>query len=245
MAVPTTRQAFKDYCLRKLGAPVIRINVSDSQVEDRIDEGLSFWYDYAMDGSEKMYYKYQIQDADITNQYITLPENIIGATRIFDIGVISSAIANPFNLNYQIALNDLYTIASSSMIPYYTMMTQLELIEQMLVGQKPIRYNRMNNILYVDMDWTVFLAGQYLLVEAYQVIDPDVYTKAWSNRLLQNYCTALIKQNWSSNIGKMDTTLPGDVKINYQKIADEAEKEIAKWEQAIMDTNISDQMWTG
>ena len=46
MASPTTREEFKDYILRKLGAPVIEINVAEEQVEDRVDEAVSFWRDY-------------------------------------------------------------------------------------------------------------------------------------------------------------------------------------------------------
>ena len=245
MSVPATRQEFKTYCLRKLGHPVIKINVSDTQLDDRVDEALKFWYDYSMDGTEKIYYKYQIQQADIDSQSFTLPANIIGAVRIFDIGIISSAIANPFNLNYQIALNDLYTLASSSMVPYYAMMTQLQLIEEMLVGQKPIRYNRENNVLYVDMDWTQFSVGMYILVEAYQVIDPDTYVSAWGEWLLQNYCTALIKQNWANNIGKVDLEMQGGAKINYEKIMQEAIADIEKFEGLIRDQNIPQGFFTG
>ncbi len=238
MAVPTNRNEFKAYCLRKLGAPAIRVKVTETQVDDRIDEAIQTWGDYYFDGSEKVFYKHQIEQADIDSQSITLPENIIGAVRIFDVGVINSAIANPFNLNYQIALNDLYTLASSSMVPYYAMNIQLELIEQMLVGQKPIRYNRLNNVLHVDMNWQVFIPGQYILVEAYEVVDPDVYTGAWSNRILQNYATALIKQQWAQNEGIYDAELVGGIKVNYQKMAEEAAADIEKWEQFMFDGNL-------
>ncbi len=54
MAKPTTRAQFKDYCLRRLGHPVIQINVDDDQIEDRIDDALSFWSDYHYDGTEKI-----------------------------------------------------------------------------------------------------------------------------------------------------------------------------------------------
>jgi hypothetical protein len=46
MASPATRTQFKDYCLRRLGWPVININVDDEQVEDRIDDALQFFHDY-------------------------------------------------------------------------------------------------------------------------------------------------------------------------------------------------------
>ena len=46
MAVPSSRQELKDYCLRRLGAPVIDINVDDEQVEDRVDDALKYYQDY-------------------------------------------------------------------------------------------------------------------------------------------------------------------------------------------------------
>jgi hypothetical protein len=57
MARPTTREAFKEYCLRSLGAPVIDINVDDEQLEDRIDDALQYYRDYHFDGTEHNYYK--------------------------------------------------------------------------------------------------------------------------------------------------------------------------------------------
>ena len=107
MASPTTRSEFKAYCLRKLGAPVIEINVEDDQVEDRIDEALKYYWDYHFDGTERIYYKHLITSNNISDKYIILPENIIGAVRIFNIGdpMVSN---NLFDIRYQIALNDLY-----------------------------------------------------------------------------------------------------------------------------------------
>ena len=65
MAIPTTRATFKDYCLRNLGFGVIDINVSDAQVDDRIDEALQYFSQYHYDGIEKMYLKYKITQDDI------------------------------------------------------------------------------------------------------------------------------------------------------------------------------------
>ena len=86
MSVPATRNDFKEYCLRKLGKPVIEINVDDDQVEDRIDESLKYYWDYHFDGSEKIYYKHQITQQNITDRYITMPDNILGVVNIFEIG---------------------------------------------------------------------------------------------------------------------------------------------------------------
>lgn len=230
MAVPSSRSEFKEYCLRKLGKPVIEINVDDDQVEDRIDEALKYYWDYHFDGTERIYYKHAITANNVVDKYITLPENVIGAVRIFNIGdpMVTN---NLFDIRYQIALNDLYTLTSVSMIPYYMMFQHIQHMEQLLVGQQPIRYNRHNDKLYVDMDWNKVNVGNYLIVEAYQVLDPDVYTDAWGDRWLSRYATALIKKQWGSNLTKFSgLQLPGGVQFNGDKIYNDAVNEIEAME---------------
>ena len=230
MSIPTTRDQFKEFCLRALGKPVIEINVDDDQIDDRVDVALKYYMDYHFDGADKTYYKYQLTSDDITNQYITMPDNIMGVVNIFSIGT-SLGSGDMFNIRYQIALNDLYTMTSVSMVPYYMAMSHIQLLEQLLVGQKPIRYNRNINKLYIDMDWSLVSPGEYVIVEAYQVIDPDVYTRAWSEYWLQRYATCLIKQQWGTNIKKYDgMTLPGGIKFNGEKIYNDATAEREKME---------------
>lgn len=235
MAVPTTRAEFKAYCLRKLGAPVIEINVDDDQVEDRIDEALRYYWDYHFDGSDKTYYRHQVTEQNKLDKYITLPENIIGAVRVFPIADPIVRSDDLFNIRYQIALNDLYTLTSVSMVPYYMTMEHLALISELLVGQQPIRYSRHKDRLYVDMDWDKIQAGEYLLVEAYEVIDPDTWSEVWSDRWLQNYTAAKIKYQWGSNLTKFTgMSLPGGVQFNGERILDDARQEIATMEQEMI-----------
>jgi hypothetical protein len=312
MASPKTRLEFKEYCLRKLGKPVIEINVDDDQVEDRIDEALKYYYDYHFDGVEKQYYRYVFSEKDfpgavkeivvhdggtgysnsdtvtiapftgdasgagataslttyangtisaitvtaighdyridpqvtITTStgsgasvsgfvggYVTIPQNIIGVVNIFDIGDYI-ATNNIFNLRYQIALNDLYTLTYQSMVPYYMAFQHIQLLEQLLVGKQPIRYNRNTNRLYIDMNWGKVVPGQYLLVEAYQIVDPAKFPDVWSDRWLLRYCTELIKKQWGTNLKKFSgMQLPGGVTFNGQQIYDEAHADIDKLEE--------------
>ena len=230
MAVPSTRATFKEYCLRSLGKPVLEINVDDDQVEDRIDEALKYYWDYHFDGSSKTYYKYQLTADDITNQYITLPDNIIGVVNLFDIGDYTSS-NNIFNIRYQIALNDLYTLTFQSMVPYYMAFQHLQLMQEILVGRQPIRYNRHRNIVHIDMNWDKVVVGQYIILEAYQIVDPDTYTDAWGDRWLARYATALIKRQWGSNITKFNgIQMPGGITFNGEKIYNDAVEEITKLE---------------
>jgi hypothetical protein len=231
MAVPATRADFIEYCLRKLGKPVIEINVDPDQIEDRVDEAIRYYWDYHFDGTEKVYYKHAITETDIANKYITLPENIIGTVRVFPIGDPSIRSDDMFNIRYQIALNDLYTLTAYSMIPYYMAMQHLALISEFLVGQQPIRFSRHRDRLYVDTKWDNYNVGEFLLVEAYEVLDPDTYTDMWADRWLQNYTTAKIKYQWGSNLTKfIGMQLPGGVQFNGEKIFNDAQAEIEKME---------------
>ena len=235
MAVPTSRDAFKQYCLRKLGAPVIEINVDDDQLDDRVDEALRYYYDYHFDGSDKTYYKHQVTDQNKADKYITLPENIIGAVRVFPIADPIVRSDDLFNIRYQIALNDLYTLTSVSMVPYYMTMEHLSLISELLVGQQPIRYTRHKDRLYVDMDWSRIKTGEFLLVEAYEIIDPDEFTDVWADRWLQNYATAKIKYQWGSNLTKfIGMSLPGGVQFNGERILEDAQREIENYEREMI-----------
>ncbi len=245
MSVPATRQEFSDYCLRRLGSPVININVATEQIDDRIDDALSFFYEYWHEGTEKTYYIHAITSQDITNRYITLPGNIIGAVRLFDPSTYGS-IANMFDIRYQIALNDLYTLTAQSLVPYYMTMQHLSLIEDLLVGHKPIRFNRYNNICYIDMDWAQYGVGEFLMIEAYQIMDPDVYAAVWGDRWLLRYGTALIKKNWAENVKKFGgMAMPGGITINGQEMYNEAVAEIDMLEQQSRDLSIPTQFIWG
>lgn len=236
MALPTSRQEFKDYCLRKLGAPVLKINVSDEQVDDRVDEALKYYYDYHFDGSEKIFYRHLVTAQDKVNRYITLPENILGAVNIFPIGTGINT-NNIFNIRYQIALNDLYTLTSVSMVPYFMALQHIQLLEQLLVGQQPLRYNRHTNKLFIDMDWDRVNQNEYILVEAYEVINPDVYTDAWADRWLLRYATELIKKQWGSNMKKFgNMQMPGGITFNGKEIYNEAHEEIEKLESEMINS---------
>ncbi len=65
MAKPATRQQLIDYCFRKLGAPVLEINVDDDQVDDLVDDAIQLYNERHFDGVERMYLKYKITQGDI------------------------------------------------------------------------------------------------------------------------------------------------------------------------------------
>ena len=105
----------------------------------------------------------------------------------------------------------------------------------MLVGKQPLRYNRHVNKLYLDMDWDRVIADQYLIVEAYEVVDPNTYPDVWADRWLLRYTSCLIKQQWGSNLKKFEgMQMPGGLRFNGQKIYDEAAEERRMLEQEMI-----------
>lgn len=234
MAQPTTRKEFKEWCLRKLGKPVIEINVDADQVDDRVDEALSYYWDYHFDGAEKTFLKHQITQDDKDNGYIPVPESIIGVINLFDIGD-SLSTNNMFNIRYQFALNEIYDLSNYSMTNYYQAMQYIQFLEEVLVGKQPIRYNRHINKLHIDMDWEKVDVGHYVIAECYKVVDPNTYADVWKDRWLQSYATSKIKYQWGSNLTKFEgMQLPGGVTFNGTKIMDDALQEIQKLEEEMI-----------
>lgn len=237
MAIPASREEFKQYCLRRLGAPVVDINIDEEQLQDRIDDALLYYRDYHFDGTEKVYLKFEVTAADIANKYLTLPHSVIGVTRVFDIGDGRSA-SSLFNARYQFTLNEMFNISSMDMSPYVSAMRNIEMMHEIFVGKKPIRFNRHMNKLSVDMDWQADIsAGQYIIVDGYQVLDPDVYTDVWGDRWMHRYATALIKRNWGENLKKFEgMQMPGGMTFNGQKIWEESVEEIRLLEEEMINS---------
>jgi hypothetical protein len=217
-----------------LGSPVLEINVDDDQVEDRIDDAFQFYREYHYDAIERVYLKHQITQTDKDNQYISVPDTVVGVQEIFPFTNKSDGL-NLFSLKYQIMINDLYSLMSTDLIYYYTVKREIELINQLLVGQKPIRFNRHMNRLFIDMDWSADVAvGEYLLVDCYRILDPETYRDVYDDRFLKMYTTALIKRQWGDNLKKFSgMQLPGGVTLNGETIYNEAMVEIKQIEDDI------------
>ena len=241
MAITTNRTDFTTYCKRRLGFPVIEINVDDDQVQDRIDDAIQYWQDYHFDGLQKVYYIKALLQVDVDNRYVDLsgsmdaqgnPMEIVGISRIFPISDTMQG-TNMFDLRYQLRLNELYDFTSASYINYTLTMQHLRSLEIMFTGEVPIRFQRHMQRLYIDWNWGQSEApvGQIVVAECYAAINPDVYNRVWNDRWLKEYATALIKRDWGNNMKKFGgLQLPGGVTLNGKETYDEAITEIERLE---------------
>lgn len=176
MATPTTRNEFKDYCLRRLGFPVIQINVDDEQIDDRIDDALQFFHDYHFDGCEKIYMKHRITQEDVTRKFIYCPDPVISVTKVMPFDDSNSSM-NMFDLRYQLRLHDLYDFTSVSYVSYEITMQHLQTLNILFSGYPQHRFNRHHNKIFLDIDWTRdATVGEYVVMECYRKMDPDTIT---------------------------------------------------------------------
>ncbi|HIJ11495.1 TPA: hypothetical protein HA278_05550 [Candidatus Woesearchaeota archaeon] len=240
---PTSRQNLKDYALRKLGAPVIEINVDDSQIEDRLDDALQYFAEYHFDGVERRYYRHEISQADIDRYnadplnggYIPLDgidSSIISIVRLFR---YSNQTVNLFDVRYQMALNDFYGIRTGmgGMANYDITKKHLSLIQDMLDPEKAIRFTRVTNKLHIDTNWKEDMeVGDFLVFECYSAIDPESYGEIYDSLLVKKYFAAMLKRQWGQNLSKFEgIQLPGGVSFNGAQLVDQANTEIEKIEE--------------
>jgi hypothetical protein len=234
---PANKEELKDFCLRQLGYPVIQINVDDEQVNDAVELAFEFWNEFHFDGTERTYVKHQITAEDKTNGYVQLSDQIIGAVRMFPVGGNNLAMGM-FDLRYQLRLNDLWDLSSTSYTNYELTMQHLATLDLIFTGQTPIRFNKVNSRVYVDMDWMNDVdVGEFVVFEAMVITDPVAFTRVWNNRMLKKLATAYVKKQWGQNMSKFDKMLlPGGVTMRGQEIKEEAMNEIAAAEQEIRNT---------
>jgi hypothetical protein len=229
----TTRQGLIDYCLRRLGAPVTEINVDDDQISDRIDDAIEFFQEYHFDGVEKVFLKHTITQDDINNEYIAVADPVISVLRVLPIPNFNAFQTGFFNEEYQMRLADLENFQSSTMINWAMSQTNFSLVEHLFSVQPTLLFNRKQNKMFLETDWAnKFSVGTILIIEAYRALDPTTYAEVYNDMFIKKYATALIKQQWGSNLKKFTgVTLPGGISLDGQTIFTEATEEITKMEE--------------
>ena len=256
MASPNSKATLKEYVKRKLGAPVLEINVDDDQFDDRLDEGLQYFREFCYDGSIKCYLKHQLTAAQITSfksneshtaattggqavsgqtyveqqNYLTLPEHVLSVINILPFNDKSNL--NMFDLRYQLRLNDMHDLSSTNVLHYSMVQQNLSLMNNILVGRTPISYNMHSNRLYMNLDASRLVTGEYLIIECYRKIDPTDMTDVFNDMWLKKYCTALVKYQWGENLSKFSgIALPGGVTLDAAQMKTEAQEEILRLEE--------------
>jgi hypothetical protein len=260
MAKPTTKEEFKDYCLRRLGAPILEINVDQDQLDDIIDDAIQFYQEYHFDGIERMYLKHQFTAEDVerfqeTNElsntddpdgsdwenrknFIEVPDHVIGIQKVF--GVTSNLSSNEmWGLSNQYFLLDIfsfssgYTFGNFDMSYYYMIKQYFETLDMVVNtgGLVEYRFNKRQDRLFIDIDRTRVIEGKYLVIDCWRALDPEEWSQVYNDSFLKRYTTALIKRQWGQNMIKYNNIqLPGGVTLNGRQLWEDGDNEVKELE---------------
>jgi len=241
MAALTSRAELKAYCLRRLGAPMVSVDIDDDQLEDRIDDAIQYFQSFHSDGQKKYYVRHEITANDITNEYITVPEGVMQVARVLPIPLSTSSDIL-FDIEYHIRLEEIWNLKSGTngIQGYMQTMQYLTLLDDIFNRHETIVHSRYDNKLYIYMDWSNIVAGKFLVMEVFGIVDPEVATDMYNDRHLKAYATAMLEMQWGQNLSKFEgVVMLGGVTLNGQQIYD---KGFAKIEQLEEDIRLSQEL---
>jgi hypothetical protein len=251
MAIPASRQDLIDYAKRRLGDPVLELNIDEDQMEDRVDEALQYWQEYHSDAIVRTYLKHLVTATDVTNEYIPISSNVMYLTRLFPTSSAGKSSINFFDIKYQMHLNDIADMHSIvGDLAYYEQMQQyLSLLDSTLNGVPQTTYSRHQDRLYIHGEFKDkdIKAGDYIVAEAFVKVDGTSHTQIWNDLWLKEYTTALFKQQWGQNLLKFEgVQLPGGVTFNGRQLYDDGTQEIERLRERIrLDHELSPDFFLG
>lgn len=234
MALPQTREEFKQFCLRKLGFPLNTINLDVAQIEDQIDYAISYYQKMHVAGSTSEYLSIQITPEMRAAKAIILPPSIFGVTRVFNIGsttsntMLSAQFSLTSDLMWQAARN------GGGLADVQATMSYRSLLNELVSGAPTIRFNANQGKLFIDIDWAKIPNGTFIVLDCWKAVNPDEYPHVWSDFWLINYASALLKKQYGENLKKYSgVQLPGGITLDGQTLFSEGQAEVADLEDKI------------
>ena len=173
---------------------------------------------------------------DFDNQYISIEENIIGIKGVIPFFNETNKSTNMFSVDYQYALNDLYTFGGMQSFKNYVFTQQrLSMINNLFNTMPRFRFNRHTDRLHLDVNWGEDVdIDDFIVAEAYIIADPSTFSDVFGDMFLKKYVTALFKKQWGQNLIKFEgLQLPGGVTLNGRQLYDDATTEIDRIEEEV------------
>ena len=232
-----SKDDLKLYVLRRLGHPVIKINVEESQLQDRLEDALEFYQLYSAEAQKTEYIKHILTQDDINNKRIIAPDDIISISQVFPTFYNGSNLGW-YSPEYQNFIRELKDIQSGSLESYYITERHIALLN-FLLGKANIsfKYNEFTREIKLTTDWSKLTPGtSFIVLEALTKIDPNQYTALWNSFWLKELAYYYVLRQWAANLKKyMNVQLPGGVTLNAQEMLDEATQKITEVEQQLKD----------
>lgn len=226
----TTRDMLQEYIKNILGAPVINIEITETQLNYCIDDAIREFSEVAHEGNEIVTLVMDLQEGKF--EYI-LDGRIKNIKRL---AITSASGINGVTQAGGVFLTPTELFASSVSIGSLSLGTSSAL-SNLIVGLANI--SMYNSLFNVPPRWdfneytktlrfyeNVNVKTDKILMEVYLAYTPREVDYIYNNNWVKSYATALAKKTWGNNVGKYEAVLIGGNKINYQRLIDEATKEI-------------------
>ena len=177
-------------------------------------------------------------DYEENSNYLEIPPEVIGVTKLFRFDGSNTATNNMFSLKYQLFLNDIaFNWGTTELLSYAMVRTYLSDIDFLLNTEKQIRFNQRQDRLYIDIDWAETNVGDWLIIDCWRALNPTDYTRVWNDSFLKPYTVALMKRQWGQNLMKFQgVKLPGGVELNGRQMYDDAEKDLDRIREIMSNT---------
>ena len=177
-------------------------------------------------------------DFEENSNYLEIPPEVIGVTKLFRFDGSNTATNNMFSLKYQLFLNDIaFNWGTTELLSYAMTRTYLSDIDFLLNTEKQIRFNQRQDRLYIDIDWAETNVGDWLIIDCWRALNPTDYARVWNDSFLKPYTVALMKRQWGQNLMKFQgVKLPGGVELNGRQMYDDAEKDLDRIREIMSNT---------
>ena len=226
-----SRDQLIEYALRKLGAPVIQVNVAQEQLEDRVNDALHMFFRYHMDGTTREVITISITEEMLEKKAITLDPSIIG---VIDVVASPTRVFSMDNLQYKMYFSDLISksFTGSAMSSYTITRSYLSTLSQVMGDVYYVTsFNLHGNEVKIAFDWSKLQVGSLVGLDVYKIVNPEYVYDVWDNYWLKEYTTALVKEQWGTNLMKYNgPSLPGGGTLNGVEIYQSALQDIQKLE---------------
>lgn len=240
------RFGLAQYCLRALGAPVVRINISEDQIDDRIDDALDMFINFHMDGAYREVYVHTITQEEIDNKQFKLPSGIMSIIGVYLPSDSNTFGANSGNLQMQAYFSDLISQTYSTSGAFGAGMSSYAISQNYLSSFNSIMPNSIlrisvykvhqEKLTIPDYKWSKAKVGDLLGLDCFKFDDPDSVGSVFNDHWLKLYTTALIKKQWATNIGKFSNIpLVGGGMLNGEALLQQALQEISELELKLKD----------
>ena len=202
----TCYEEFVDYCLRKLGAPVIDINVDAEQIQDRISDALQYYLEYDLESVAECWWIHRVTEEDVKNGYLTIPMEVLDVMEVLTSGsrTISSdsdtISQSPYDFGFmenpqwqwfnQFWMNGGLNLGNQTLFYYEVSMQYLSLLQTVLTAKVEFLYRRRQRKLWFYSK--KLEVGQLYCLYGTKILDPETDDCIWDSDWLKSYATALI-----------------------------------------------------